>query len=72
MDRPVFEPNFSVIIKQAQRVLEPIRVVSFRKILSPMGAPAFRAPDGGMKADARLGKHIVELQRFSEIRVENL
>ena len=38
MDRPVVEPNTTVVIAPAEGMLEPIFVVSRRKIFPGMGA----------------------------------
>jgi hypothetical protein len=71
MDRPVGEANITVIIEPTEGMLEPIFIVSLRKIFPRMGAATFRPPDSGVKTDARLGKHIVEFERFSEVRTED-
>lgn len=52
-------------------MLEPILVVSFRKVLARMRTTTFRAANRRMKADTRLGEHIVEFERLGEIRVED-
>jgi hypothetical protein len=59
MDRPVVEPNTTVVIAPAEGVLEPIFVVSRRKIFPGMGAATLRPPNSGMKTDTRLGEHVV-------------
>jgi hypothetical protein len=69
MDRPVVEPNTTVVIAPAEGVLEPIFVVSLRKIFPGMGAATFSPPDRGIKTDARLGEHVVEFEHLTQIRV---
>src|ERR1700730_12321927 len=72
MDRPVVEPNTTVVIAPAEGVLEPIFVVSRRKIFPWHGrASTLRPPNSGMKTDTRLGEHIVEFQHLAQIRVED-
>jgi hypothetical protein len=69
MDRPVVEPKTTVVIAPAEGVLEPIFVVSRRKIFPGMGAATFPPPDSGIKTDARLGEHVVEFEHLTQIRV---
>jgi hypothetical protein len=47
MDRPVVEPNTTVVIAPAEGVLEPIFVVSRRKIFPGMGSATLRPPNSG-------------------------
>jgi hypothetical protein len=72
MDRPVVEPNTTVVIAPAEGVLEPIFVVSRRKIFPGMGAATLRPPNSGMKTDTRLGEHVVEFQHLAQIRIEDI
>jgi hypothetical protein len=76
MDRPVVEPNVAVIVEPGKCVLEPIFIVSPWtvspwKVFSRKCAATFLSSDRRMKADARLGKHIVKFERFGEILVED-
>jgi hypothetical protein len=71
MDGPVIEPSVTLIIEPSECVLEPIFVVSLWKVFPRMGTATFRPPDCGMKTGTRLSEHIVEFERFAEIRVEN-
>src|SRR5258707_4443061 len=59
MNRPVVEPNAAIIIEPTKCMLEPVLVIPLRKILPRMCTAAFRPADRRMKADARLGEHIV-------------
>jgi hypothetical protein len=69
MDRPVVEPKTTVVIAPAEGLLEPIFVVSRRKIFPGMGAAPLRPPNSRMKTDARLGEHVVEFEHLTQIRV---
>ena len=72
MDRPVVEPNTTVVIAPAEGMLQPIFVVSRRKIFPGMGTATFRPRDRGIKTDTRLGEHVVEFQHLAQIRIEDL
>src|SRR5262249_2722909 len=71
MDRPVVEPDAAGVIEPGESVFEPIFVVSLRKVSSRMCAAAFRPSDSGVKTHFRLGEHIIEFERFSEVRVKD-
>jgi hypothetical protein len=71
MDRSVVEPNTIPVIAPGEGVLEPIFVVSQRKIFPGMGAATFCPPNRGMKTDACLREHVVEFQHLTQIRVED-
>jgi|SRR5208337_2312750 len=71
VNRPIVQPYPAAVIEPSQGMLEPILVVSLRKILSRMCAAAFGAPDGGVKTDARLREHVVELERLNKVRIED-
>jgi len=46
MDRSVVEPNVTLMIEPGESVLEPIFVVSLRKVFPRMCAATLRPPDG--------------------------
>src|SRR5260370_29514431 len=71
MDGPVVEPDVPVIIEPGQCVLKPSYIVSLRIVFSRVRATTFGASNSRMKADACLGKHIVEFERLGEIRIEH-
>jgi hypothetical protein len=45
MDRPMVEPDASVLIEPGQRVLEPILIIPLWKILARMRAATLRSAD---------------------------
>src|ERR1700739_2403804 len=59
MDRPGVEADAAGGIKPAECMLEPILVIPLRKVLPRMCTAAFRPTDRRVKADARLGEHVV-------------
>ena len=71
MNRPIVKSYVTVVAEPTECVLKPIFVIYLRKILSRMGAATFHSSNRRMKADARLGQHVVKLERFGEIGVKD-
>jgi hypothetical protein len=65
MKRAIVKTNPILVIEPRKSVFEPSFVVSLRKIFPGVSAATLRSTDRGMKAQGRLGEHVVELERCS-------
>ena len=69
VDRPVCDTHRARSTDPAQRVLQPVLIITLRKILARMGATALSTTSRPVNSRFRLQQEILELECFDEIRV---